>query len=146
MTLHTRGAHRYGDDQADIRAELLRYSTANAYPVQHYADAVCRCGSRHFQLSLDDTEGAAVRRCAGCQQEHPMGDSEEYLEEATLEACACPCGADKFEITAGVSLYADSAAVRWLYLGCRCRQCGLTAVYGDWKNEFESYGELLANI
>ena len=47
------------------------------------------------------------------------------------------------EVTAGVLLYDDSEDVRWRYLGCRCPSCGLTACYGDWKNEFEGYRELL---
>ncbi|WP_193378329.1 hypothetical protein [Schlesneria paludicola] len=29
-------------------------------------------------------------------------------------------------------------------LGFRCTACGLTAVYGDWKNEYNGYQELLA--
>jgi hypothetical protein len=33
-----------------------------------------------------------------------------------------------------------------LYLGCRCPACGLVAVYGDWKNEFNGYRELLAKV
>jgi len=31
MALHKRGDYRYGDSQADIRDELLRYSKANEY-------------------------------------------------------------------------------------------------------------------
>jgi hypothetical protein len=50
------------------------------------------------------------------------------------------------EITVGVSLYANSEDVRWLYLGCRCPQCGLTAVYGDWKCEFVAYDLLLKKV
>lgn len=36
--------------------------------------------------------------------------------------------------------------MKWLDLGCRCTACGLTAVYGDWKNEYEDYQALLARI
>ena len=82
----------------------------------------------------------------GCMAEHPIGDSNEYLDEAELEECACPCGGKEFEITVGVSLYEESEDVRWLYLGCRCPKCGLTAVYGDWKNEFNGYRDLLARV
>lgn len=82
-----------------------------------------------------------------CESEaHPIGDSANYLDEAELEECACPCGMEAFEITAGVSLYTNSEDVRWLYLGCRCPACGLTAVYGDWKNEFDNYRKLLALV
>jgi hypothetical protein len=146
MALKKRGKYRYGDSQADIRAELLRYSKTNAYPCHHFADAACTCGGKRFRLALDDDEGAAVRICAGCKTEHPIGDSDEFLEEAELGECACPCGGEEFEITVGVSLYEDSEDVRWLYVGCRCPECGLTAVYGDWKNEFNGYKELLKRV
>jgi hypothetical protein len=141
-----RGEFRYGDGQTDIREELLRYSKLNAYVAHHFAHAVCKCGGKLFRLSLDDTEGAAVRKCRGCESEHAIGDSDEYLDEAELQECACPCGGEDLEITVGVSLYADSEDVRWLYLGCRCPKCGLTAVYGDWKNEFNGYRELLGRV
>jgi hypothetical protein len=146
MVLKKRGKYRYGDSQSDIREEMLRYSKLNDYVAHHFADAVCTCGSKVFGLWIDDDEGAAVRKCATCNSEHPIGDSDEYLEEAEIEECACPCGGEKFEITVGVSLYDDSEDVRWLYLGCRCPACGLTAMYGDWKNEFDGYQELLSRV
>jgi hypothetical protein len=146
MALRKRGKYYYGDSQADIRGEILRYSRRVKYLSQHYADPVCECGGKRFWLFLDDTQGAAVRACPACEAEHPIGDSDEFLEEADLEECACPCGNEEFEITVGVSLYADSEDVRWLYVGCRCPECGLTAVYGDWKNEYEGYQELLARV
>jgi hypothetical protein len=146
VTLKKRGKHRYGDAQADIREELTRYASLNGYPAQHFADAVCVCGVRTFRVALDDTAGAAVRTCSACAIVHPIGDSEDYLADASLDECACPCGADVFEITVAVSLYAESEDVRWLYLGCRCPACGLTAVYADWKNEFDGYRELLARV
>ena len=146
MCLQKRGEQWYGAEQTDIRDELLRYSKESGYLAQHFADAVCGCGARVFQLSVDDTEGAAVRVCTACGEEHPIGDSGEYLEDAELESCECPCGGDAFEITAGVSLYTDSEDVRWLYLGCRCPACGLIACYGDWKNEYPGYQELLTRI
>jgi len=146
MTLHKRGKHYYGDSHADIRDEVLRYSKLNGYVAQHFAEALCACGSKNFRLTLDDDEGAAIRICSQCNTEHTIGDSEDFLEDTSLEKCACPCGAESFEITIGVSLYDDSENVKWLYLGCRCSKCGLTAVYGDWKNEFIGYRELLARV
>ena len=146
MALKKRGKYSYGDSQPDIRAEVLRYGKKNAYHAHHFADCLCACGGKRLRLSLDDTEGAAVRTCVGCNSEHPIGDSDEYLEDADLEECACPCGGEEFEITVGVSLYEGSEDVRWLYAGCRCPACGLTAVYGDWKNEFNGYRDLLARV
>lgn len=141
-----RGKWRYGDSQADIREEIFRYSGEVTYLAHHYADAVCKCGGRVFWLFLDDNQCVAVRACIACKHEHPIGDSAEYMAEAEPGECACPCGAREFEITVGVSLYADSEDVKWLYLGCRCPACGLTAMYGDWKNEFLDYRKLLALV
>ena len=146
MVLNKRGRQYYGDCQDDIRSEVHRYSQLNEYVVQHFADAICACGSKVFRLSLDDNAGVAFRICSKCNCEHAIGDSEDYLEDASLEECACPCGNEAFEITLGVSLYEDSEDVRWLYLGFRCPECGLTAVYGDWKNEFIGYQALLERV
>jgi len=146
MALEDRGDYWHGDEQADIRGELLRYSRKNGYPAEHFADAVCTCGGRIFRLSLDDEQGAAVRVCISCGDIHPIGDSGEYLDEAELESYECPCGRESLEITVGVSLYGGSEDVRWLYLGCRCPACGIVACYGDWKNEYEDYRELLGRV
>ncbi|RLS56376.1 MAG: hypothetical protein DWH91_06865 [Planctomycetota bacterium] len=146
MTHQKRGKRYFGDSQADIRDEILRYSQLNEYLVQHFADAICACGSNTFRLALDDNEGAAVRICTQCKSEHAIGDSEDFLDDASLEECECPCGSEAFEITIGVSLYDGSEDIKWLYLGCRCPKCGLTAVYGDWKNEFIGYKEFLARV
>jgi hypothetical protein len=146
MALQKHGRYQYGDSQADIREEITRYGKANQYLAHHFADSVCRCGGKTFRLLLDDDEGAAVRICETCSDEHPIGDSEEYLAEAELGECACPCGGERFEITVGISLYDGSDDVRWLYLGCRCPNCAMVAVYGDWKIEFEGYQRLLARV
>lgn len=146
MTLKQRGDHEYGDNQADIREYLLDYSETKGYAAEQFADAVCRCDGRVFRLALDDIQGAAVRSCVSCGTDTAIGDSADYLESANLEDCACPCGSEVYEVTIGVSLYRDSDDVRWLYVGARCAQCGLTACYGDWKNEFIGYEELLARV
>ncbi len=75
-----------------------------------------------------------------------MGDSADYLAGATLEDCACPCGSEVFEITAGVALYKGSEDVRWVFFGCRCVACRLAAVYGDWKSEPGDARAFLANL
>ncbi len=147
MALRKRGKWSYGDSQADIRAEIIRYSQKNGYLAEHFAEAACVCGGKVFFLLLDNTAGVASRGCVACDAEaHPIGNSAEFMDEAEEEECACPCGEEEFEITIGVALYADSEDVRWLYIGCRCPKCGLPAVYGDWKNEFNGYQKLLDQV
>jgi translation initiation factor 2 beta subunit (eIF-2beta)/eIF-5 len=146
MALKKRGKFFYGESQADIREALRRHGAHNGYEPVHFADAVCTCGARKFRLLLDDEEGVAIRVCSACGNKHPLGDSEEYLDEASPEECECPCGNSIFELTVGVALYASSEDVRWLYIGCRCEECGLTACYGDWKNEFNDYAKLLRRV
>lgn len=147
MALRKRGKWWYSDSQTDIRAEIIRYSKMVGYLAEYFADAMCSCGGRVFGLLLDDTAGIASRVCVACDAEaYPIGDSAEFMDGADEEECACPCGKEAFEITVGVSLYDHSEDVRWLYIGCRCPACGLTAVYGDWKNEFNGYRELLERV
>lgn len=146
MTLVQQGTQFFGTEQRDVRTMLTAFSTANAYVAQHFADAVCTCGGTVFVVAVDDGAGAATRTCAQCKLAHAIGDSADYLDEAELEGCACPCGAERFELTVGVSLYEGSDDVRWLYLGCRCPACGLVGCYGEWKNEYEDYRALLALV
>jgi hypothetical protein len=147
MTLRKKRSHWYGDDHQDIQAEILRYSTVNAYPAEHFASSSCKgCGRAEFRILLDDEAGCAMRICASCESEHFIGDSAEYADEAELDECACPCGKELFQTVVGVHLYHESQDVKWLYLGLRCLACSMTAVYGDWKNECEDYSKLLAMV
>ena len=145
MALKHRNGNYFSDSQSEISEVLIKYSQ-DGYLTEHFKDAVCSCGHNEFRLLVDDNEGAAVRICTSCENEHPIGDSAEYLEDAELEECECPCGNGYFEITAGVALYSGTEDVKWLYLGCRCPKCGLTACYADWKNEYEGYSKLLKMI
>jgi hypothetical protein len=95
---------------------------------------------------MDEHEGAAVRICNSCGDEHAIGDSDEYLDGADLQDYECNCGEEALEITVGVALYEGSDDVRWIYVGCRCPACGLIGCYGDWKNESIDYRTLLARV
>jgi hypothetical protein len=112
MALTRRGERCHGESQADIREELLRYSQVNGHRADYFAECKCACGGRVFQLELDDNEGAAVRHCIACSQDHhPIGDSADFLDDADLEECACPCGADGLEITVGVEIEWNASIV-----------------------------------
>ena len=116
MALRRENNQSFADSQADIRDELIRYSKLNGYVAEHFADAKCNCGSTQFKLVMDENAGVAVRLCQSCGDEHGMGDSDDYADEAELNISECTCGGDLFEITVGVSFYADSEDVRWLYV------------------------------
>ena len=146
MTLRKKKGQDYGDEQEDIVA-FLRESTANEYPAVHFAHARCdACKGRSFRVQIDDAAGVCVRTCAVCGRTHPVGDSADFLDEAELDECECPCGKETFELTVGVALYEGSEDVRWIYIGLRCVACGLVGNYGDWKNEYDDYRELLARV
>jgi hypothetical protein len=136
----------YGDEQADIRAELIRYSMSRGLPVEHFAEAVCTCGAGFFRLNVDHGVGVAVRICTGCGEEHLIGDNAYDRFFAKLERCVCPCGQEVFEITGGVVLWEESDHVHWIYLGCRCLACGLLACHAEWWPEPIGYQVLLALV
>jgi hypothetical protein len=146
MALSKRNGRVYGTSRDDLPAEIASHSRASGYEATQFRNALCQCGTDTFRLLVDDSEGAAVRQCASCSHEHPIGDSAEYLSEASLEECECPCGNSSLQITVGVALYTDSRDVRWLYIGCRCPVCTQMAVYAFWKNEYLDFTELLALV
>ena len=114
------GEQTYADAQSDVRDELADYSTGSCTA---FAEIVCRCGAREFQLALDEPSGAAVRTCWRCHQEHAIAGDPGAAE---LDECECLCGADRFELTCG-------AASDWFFIGARCSACGLIGCYGDWQ-------------
>jgi len=151
MALTKRRSNWYGDDHADLREELARYSAENEYPIDNFTNVKCKCGSDLFELYTDEDQGVAVRICTQCKNEHLMGDSADYVAEAEPEQHECKCRKDKFQLVVGVHRYRNSDDslsddVRWLYIGCRCPKCNLLGCYADWKNEFEGYRKLLRRM
>ena len=146
MTLTKRGKYWFGETAEDVRGEMVRYSTANAYPAVRFAGSVCSCGGIHFRLETDEDDGLARRTCIGCGNTHLMGDSAEYADDAHPEGHECVCGNDVFALESGVALYDGSNDVRWYYIGCRCSQCRLVGVFADWKCEAGDADEFLAAV
>jgi hypothetical protein len=144
MALVEKDGQYYGDAQADVRDCLRQYS-ADEQPAEHFADAVCSCGSRQFQLAIDEESRVAARLCTACENERVMADGDARIEQAELEICECLCGADVFEITLGIAVDTDRQNASWLYVGCRCVTCGLAGCYGDWQHETGDYQTVLDN-
>ena len=130
--------------QSEIELALKSYSDSDS--LLRFKAAVCECGERHFKILVDDNEGAAVRVCKNCKSRQPIGDSADYLAEAELEECECPCGNGYLELVVGALLYESSNDVRWIYLGCSCPKCSQTGCYADWKNEYIGYEGLLERV
>ncbi len=135
MTLTRKGKHWYGSEDGDIRAVIQRFSERNGYPATDYRASVCVCGSTLFRLFDDEEAGVARRDCVACGESHLMFDSAEYLADANLDEHVCMCDNAALSIHCGVALYEGTQDVQWLYIGCRCAECGMVGVYADWKCE-----------
>ncbi|WP_200733652.1 hypothetical protein [Stenotrophomonas sp. S39] len=135
MALTRKGKYWYGDEDGDIAAVIGNYSRAAGYPATLFRAALCSCGSARFHLFDDEVEGAARRDCVACGESHLMFDSAEYLAEANLDEHVCMCDNAALSIHCGVALYEGTQDVQWLYIGCRCAECGMVGVYADWKCE-----------
>jgi hypothetical protein len=146
MTLTKKGKFWYGTSPEDTRIEVRRYSALNGYEAVKFSASTCTCGSRTFKLDTDEDEGVAKRTCTGSGSSHLMGDSAGYVADAELQGHECVCGGTEFELTSGVALYEGSNDVRWYYIGCRCAQCHLTAVFADWKCEAGDADAFLAEV
>ncbi len=131
-----------------LKSQIIEYSTRNAYVAEYFAVPKCAtCSCDTFTVVMNESEGVAARICSSCQGEHGIGDSDDFIDDVEeVYPIECTCGASQFKIMAGVALYDGSEDVRWFYLGCECVDCGLSGVYGDWKNEFNGYRTLLDNV
>lgn len=145
MTLKKKGDYWYGTSPEDIKTEIAKFSH-DEYPASRYAQSVCACGNRTFNLESDEEAGVAQRTCAECGVVHFMGDSAEFADEADLGGHVCVCDEDTFELMSGVALYADSNDVRWYYIGCRCVDCNLVGVFAEWKCEAGDADAFLAKV
>lgn len=130
-----------------LKSRILDYGSSGYAPT-HFKQAICAgCNSTFFNVLMNEDEGVAARICTQCGQEKGIADSDDFFDEVEeVYPQTCRCGGNEFELMVGLALYADSIDVRWLYLGLKCKKCGLAGVYGDWKNEYNGYKELLDRI
>ncbi|WP_051366975.1 hypothetical protein [Hamadaea tsunoensis] len=127
----------------DDLVEYLREFQPGGYPVEHVNELTCpECAGGTFYVEADDTEGAALARCAACQTIQYIADSVDYADEADLVECACPCANETFAIAVGYALRHDQE-IRWISVGLRCIQDGILGVYADWKIDYSPSRHLL---
>ncbi|GAA1851800.1 hypothetical protein [Asanoa iriomotensis] len=142
MAIDNSGEHARGDDFADL-ADHLRDYKPGGYPVAQVNELACEpCGGGTFAVLVDEVEGCAQARCLACGAAALIGDSADYLEDADLGECACPCGGEDFQVAVGFALTADGE-VRWLSVALRCVRDGTLGVYTDWKIDYEPSRHLL---
>jgi hypothetical protein len=135
-----------GDEPSDIDGYITAFS-ASTYPVRTVVHAACvSCGGVELAVALDEREGCAVRTCAPCSEARALLDTDEYLEDATLEGAECPCGGTTFNTAAGFAFYDDSDDVRWVYLALRCTRDGVLGCYADWKIDYSPSLHLLQAV
>lgn len=131
-----------GTEASDLD-EFVKAFAAGGYPIATTAHSRCaNCGGTIFALRVDDDEGFADRRCVSCGEVFHMLDSAEYVEDASPEECACPCGGEEFEVAVGYALRQDGD-VRWVSIATRCIRDGTLGVYADWKIDYGPAGHLL---
>ena len=131
---------------ATLISDMLEYG-GEAPPTAFASPTCAKCKGNVFTILMNDLEGVAARICAGCDDEHGIGDSDDFVDEVdSVESAICTCGGEQFRIAAGVSLYRESQDVRWFFLACRCEKCELSGVYADWKSESGDLKALLARV
>ncbi|AQZ67216.1 hypothetical protein BKM31_42350 [[Actinomadura] parvosata subsp. kistnae] len=122
---------------------FLREYRAGGYAVQQVREAVCGgCAGRHFNVMADDDAGCVRRICVACGDASYVADSADYVDEADLGECACPCGGEEFAVAVGFALRGDGE-VRWVSVGLRCLRDGSLGVYADWKIDYSPTAHLL---
>jgi hypothetical protein len=134
MTIDTSGKWWIGSTPDDL-AEYLRAYSQDSYPIEEFRLAQCSCGGAVFHLHVEQDEGIARRTCVQCDSKHWMADSaENYEKGARLKKFKCiTCKSPNTNVAAGFCLTADKDAVKWVFVGNRCAECGVLGSMVDWK-------------
>lgn len=148
------GPFWYGDTPADIREILAAHPAHSALPCTHFADVVCECGGRVFDLLIDNEYREADFCCVACPRNYlfHLADNDGHYEgdpRSDTDFCACPCDDDphcRLEIVVGVRLVIGSDVPQQVSIGCRCIKCGLTASYVDWDGVELAFQRVFAHI
>ena len=153
MAIDTSGKWWVGSEPADVLAYVEAYS-GQSYPADVSAASACTCGSKAFHLFVDRVEGAAKRVCVRCSEAVFIGDSAE--SSAKLKRWKCSCKTDECNIGVGFSLRDEPRSpfpifrkprdVRWIFVACRCVQCGTLGCVAEWKITHSPSHALIKNV
>jgi hypothetical protein len=147
VAIDTSGKWWIGSSPQDIE-EYLRAYSEDSYLATVFHLARCQCGSEVFSLEADDDEGVARHTCVTCSSAHYICDSGEYWKEACPERFKCvECHGTSCNVGVGFALYEDSpSAIRWLYVGERCANCGVLGCMAGWKVGLDDALHLLDDV
>ena len=146
MTIDRSGQWWTGTAPSDLDQYVAAFSAEN-YPARAVVHAICAwCGGTEFSIARDEEEGCAVRTCASCTQTKALLDSDEFMDDATLEDAECPCGGSTFNTAVGFAFHDDSDDVRWVYLALRCTTDGVLGCYADWKIDYSPTAHLMRAV
>jgi hypothetical protein len=135
--------------------EFLAAYSAGGYSVERTSHSRCaNCQGATFALRVDDEAGYADRRCVTCSAVALILDSEDAVDDASPEECACPCGGEVFELAVGYAMVDVAPAstelatgettreIKWVSVGARCIRDGGLGVYTDWKIDYGPTAQL----
>ncbi len=142
MTIDTSGKWWKGTSAHDI-AQYLEELFEESYPIHEYRQSVCECGSEVFSLHWIPDEDVARRTCAKCRKKHFICDSREFWEGRPKKYKCIECHSVETNVGVAFSMDDDKTAIRWLYVGNRCTNCGVLGSVADWKIGYEPSLNLL---
>ncbi|UMQ59130.1 hypothetical protein [Leptospira interrogans] len=147
MTVNTSGKWWIGSEPTDI-AEFLSAYSQDGYPISEFRLSKCECGSVTFGLEADDNEGVARRLCTQCGTAHFICDSAEHWPDAEPEQWKCiECDSLHTNVGVGFAMHKNPPSeIHWLYVGCRCTQCGVLGCFAEWKVGYSSSSHLLDTV
>ncbi|EMJ93878.1 hypothetical protein [Leptospira alstonii] len=147
MTIDKSGEWWIGNNPQDIQEYLVSFSE-DEYPITDFRLCKCKCGSEVFQLEADDTEGAARRQCVSCGIDQFICDCKEHWEDTDPETLHCvECNSIQTNVGVGFARYQDkSDGIQWIYVGCRCTNCGILGCFTSWKVGYEPSLHLIDEV
>lgn len=144
MTIDTSGKWWIGSTPEDLN-EYLQALSHESYPIDAFRLSRCNCGSTVFNLHVEQDAGIARRTCTSCGAKHWIADSTENYEKGLrLKKFKCiTCKSHNTNVGVGFSLASEGTAVKWLFVGNRCSECGTLGSMVDWKVGYEPSLQLL---
>lgn len=153
MVLRRKGDYWYGDGPTDVWDYFVRWTRDTVEPVNHWKQAVCKCGHTGFEVDYDPEAGYLLRRCTVCGAEHEMFRKRARRKGAgpgvrtDPDLIHCVCGRYEFEVLGMTAPFqSDANSARWFYLGLRCVHCGCLGCYADWTPRYRDHQAWLAML